>query len=64
MQISDAQFVRMHLGSKYGVCFRACMDRLMHVLFSTNKHHRLNVVLEEDIHRSPGFGLNLRRRLR
>lgn len=38
---------KMSLDSQFGVCFRACMDRLIHILRSMKKRHRLNVVIEE-----------------
>ena len=36
----------MNWDSQFGVYFRACMERLLHILISQKKHHRLNVVLE------------------
>jgi lysophospholipase L1-like esterase len=37
---------KMSLDSQFGVCFHACMDRLIHILRSMKKRHRLNVVIE------------------
>jgi hypothetical protein len=38
---------RMSLDSQFGVCFRACVHRLIQILRSVKKRHRLNVVIED-----------------
>jgi Protein of unknown function (DUF3800) len=36
----------MRLDSQYGVCFRACMYRLVQIVTANKKRHRLHVVIE------------------
>jgi hypothetical protein len=37
---------KMSLDSQYGVCFRACMAHLIHIVLQDGKKHLLNVVIE------------------
>ncbi len=38
----------MNLDSQYGVCFRACLSHIVSILQSTEKRHRLHVVIEDN----------------
>jgi hypothetical protein len=38
---------KMILDSQYGLCFRACMRRLLDIIMADGKQHRLRVVIED-----------------
>lgn len=48
----------MRLDSQYGVCFRACMYRLIQIVTADRKRHKLHVVIE-DGHKNVGDAVRI-----
>jgi hypothetical protein len=48
----------MRLDSQYGVCFRACLYQLIHILAKDKKNHKLHVVIE-DGHKNVGDAVRI-----
>jgi hypothetical protein len=48
----------MRLDSQYGVCFRACLYRLIEILAEDKKNHKLHVVIENG-HRNVGDAVRI-----